>query len=172
MTSIARLFLPALHAFAAIDVEQVHVGDQRFVGADGGAHDVGGGRAVIDDEGEVAGERLQIELLERRLGAAFSARRGDRVEENLESKRRRFNADGLQRARVDLAVIGDHFWAKLQHAGAAGAPMRGRIGEGLQRSDRRADGFEHHHARRASHRKCRAAARRASGAASARATQR
>ena len=83
-TAIAIDFLPAAHLRLGLgageDVEDGDGLDQRLVGGAGGAEHRFGLDAVVEDEGEVALDRLQVGDRERRAGGAAGLRERQRLE--------------------------------------------------------------------------------------------
>ncbi len=115
------------HTFAAIDVEQRHIADQRLSAPTAARTTSAAFTASSTTNGEIARQRHQVEFFQRRLGArTFRARRRDRVEQDFERERWRFDVERRQRARMHFAEIRNRLVAKTQAAGAARATKPAR----------------------------------------------
>ena len=108
-------------------VEDRDAGDQLAVGALGGAHDPRRGHVAVDDEGEVAPDRLEVGELQHRLGPGrLLARRRNRLEDQLEAGERPFRVEKLQHLRVELAEGADDGLRPLADRARAAGMIPGR----------------------------------------------
>ncbi len=116
-------FLAGIDALALVEVEHGHVGDELAVDAQRRALDIGGLHRAVDDESEVALDRLELRELEHGLGArGLGLRLGDLFQDHLEGGERPLDVERLERARMQLAEISEHI-LRADLDGAAAARM-------------------------------------------------
>ena len=131
-------FLAFGQPLALVDVEQADLGDELAVDAAGGAQQLLGRHVAVDDEGEVALDRLEHRQIQRRPWLRARTRLRHRVEEHLEAGDRR------PRHRAPRAPPGAPrrkrraLWARAAGAGAARVVPGGRLGRDLDDFGRRA----------------------------------
>src|SRR6516164_5269359 len=101
--------LGLLDAFSLIDVEHGDLGNQLLVGALGRAHDVAGPHLAIDDEGEIARDRLERREFQQWFGAGrlLPCCRYP-VEDHLECHQRAVGAQSLEDARMQLTEMAEN----------------------------------------------------------------
>ena len=114
-------FLASGNMFALVNVENADIRDEILVGARGGADDIAGGHIRLDDEGEIAVDRLERrEAQQRPRGAPsrfsfFLIGHGDQMQIDDDADRRAVDIHCPQHAGVNIAERRQRFGAKAQH---------------------------------------------------------
>ena len=117
---MASDFLPFGHALPGEHVEHADSADERAVGGESGAQHLTGGDLAIDQEGEVAPDRLKIGGFERAT-CAPAPEGGNGVEVKLEARDSRVDAKPREKVGVELSEHAEHrLGPERERARAAG----------------------------------------------------
>src|SRR5205814_542458 len=120
-----------------IDVKEADLADELPVDPARGAQQGFGRQVTINDEREIALDRLKHRQLQRRLAPPGSRQR-DSVEKHLEGGNRPLHLKGVEDIGVQFAEMREKARAEPQRTGAAGMKPGQRVISGLDIVDRRA----------------------------------